>query len=254
MARGRCICPWDARQATGHHIVSETIPLHYPAAERLHRGLGPDPEHQPEHLQSGICKGVPGIGKPHRARQPLTPTGDSTMTATPTVNIISVSPPGNGATSHLALRDAPPFPNEVQLIIRDDVDTIAIEEDGPYKRKKKRCDEMHVSMIIAAKEPHATTLKIQGIGRYNSQKDRYGRERDCKLMDLSEMRAFFGLLYMAGFLRNSKLNTSDLWSTDGTGVEFFRLGSKFGMRRAITTIAWIIALPSSSACNYYMRA
>ncbi|KAG8239064.1 hypothetical protein J437_LFUL018424 [Ladona fulva] len=57
----------------------------------------------------------------------------------------------------------------------------------------------------------------------DSQKYRYGRERDCKLTDLGELRAFFGLLYKAGFLRNSKLNTCDRWSTDGTGVEFFRL-------------------------------
>lgn len=49
------------------------------------------------------------------------------------------------------------------------------------------------------------------------------RERDCKCTDIVEIKAFFGLLYMAGYYKNSKLNTEELWSTDGSGVELFRI-------------------------------
>ena len=55
-----------------------------------------------------------------------------------------------------------------------------------------------------------------------ARKADYCRERDCTPTDIGEIRAFIGLLYMAGVLRNSKLNTSDLWNNDGTGVEIFR--------------------------------
>lgn len=56
-----------------------------------------------------------------------------------------------------------------------------------------------------------------------SKRDQFSRERDCKPTDSIEIKAFIGLLYMAGVHRNSKLNTQDLWATDGSGIELFRL-------------------------------
>ncbi|CAG9575734.1 unnamed protein product [Danaus chrysippus] len=44
-----------------------------------------------------------------------------------------------------------------------------------------------------------------------------------KEMDMSELKAFFGLLYIAGFYRSGRQNTIDLWVPDGTEVEIFRL-------------------------------
>lgn len=37
------------------------------------------------------------------------------------------------------------------------------------------------------------------------------------------MRVLFGLLYLAEVHKASKLNLDKLWSTDGTGVDIFRL-------------------------------
>lgn len=56
----------------------------------------------------------------------------------------------------------------------------------------------------------------------SSKKDSYSRDRDCRTTDVSEIKAFIGLLYMAGFHRNSRLNTADFWATDGSGIELFR--------------------------------
>ncbi|XP_017781814.1 PREDICTED: uncharacterized protein LOC108566449 [Nicrophorus vespilloides] len=56
-----------------------------------------------------------------------------------------------------------------------------------------------------------------------SKMERYKRARDCRATDLAELKAFIGLLYMAGFHKNSRLNTNDLWGTDGSGIELFRL-------------------------------
>jgi hypothetical protein len=50
----------------------------------------------------------------------------------------------------------------------------------------------------------------------------YSRERDCLETSVTEIKAVFGILYMAGVLKAAHLNLEDLWSTDGLGVEFFR--------------------------------
>ncbi|XP_041986312.1 piggyBac transposable element-derived protein 4-like [Aricia agestis] len=44
-----------------------------------------------------------------------------------------------------------------------------------------------------------------------------------KEIDMPEFKAFIGLLYIAGFYRSGRQNTVDLWASDGTGVEIFRL-------------------------------
>lgn len=36
---------------------------------------------------------------------------------------------------------------------------------------------------------------------------------------VDELRAYFGLLYLAGTLHGGKMNVEDCWRTDGTGVE-----------------------------------
>lgn len=56
-----------------------------------------------------------------------------------------------------------------------------------------------------------------------SKKSDFSRDRDCKYTDLSEIKSFIGLLYLAGYYRSSRLNAKDLWSGDGSGVELFRL-------------------------------
>lgn len=44
-----------------------------------------------------------------------------------------------------------------------------------------------------------------------------------KECSIEEFKAFIGLLYIAGLNRSGRQNLSDLWSSDGTGVEIFRL-------------------------------
>lgn len=44
-----------------------------------------------------------------------------------------------------------------------------------------------------------------------------------KECSMAEFKAFIGLLYIAGLNRSGRQNLSDLWASDGTGVEIFRL-------------------------------
>lgn len=54
-------------------------------------------------------------------------------------------------------------------------------------------------------------------------RNKFQRERDAKDTDVEEIKALLGLLIMSGVLRASHLNFVDLWATDGSGVEMFRL-------------------------------
>ena len=49
------------------------------------------------------------------------------------------------------------------------------------------------------------------------------REIDAKLTDKTELKAFIGLLYLAGALRSNKQSLEELWGADGDGVETLRL-------------------------------
>lgn len=50
----------------------------------------------------------------------------------------------------------------------------------------------------------------------------YVRERDAKDTNIVEMKALFGLLYLAGVFRASHTNVANLWANDGSGIEMFR--------------------------------
>lgn len=51
----------------------------------------------------------------------------------------------------------------------------------------------------------------------------YSRTRDANTTDELEIRAVFGLLYIAGLGHANRLNLEDLWRRDGYGVEMFYL-------------------------------
>jgi hypothetical protein len=51
----------------------------------------------------------------------------------------------------------------------------------------------------------------------------FSREEDAKLTDKTKLKAFIGLLYLAGALRSNKQNLEELCGTDGDGFETFRL-------------------------------
>ncbi|GBN31904.1 hypothetical protein AVEN_125754-1 [Araneus ventricosus] len=52
--------------------------------------------------------------------------------------------------------------------------------------------------------------------------DRFSRERDSKYTTEAEMKAFIGLLCICGVHKSSHVNITDLWATDGTGIEIYR--------------------------------
>lgn len=67
-----------------------------------------------------------------------------------------------------------------------------------------------------------------------SIKENYQRERDTKLIDIIELKAFIGLLYLAGVYKSNRQSLEELWGTNGDGVE------KFGLVMNIKRFKFII--------------
>lgn len=73
-----------------------------------------------------------------------------------------------------------------------------------------------------------TEEMLDMIVRYTNQyiqtiADQYSRERDIKPTDVIELRAFIGLVYLAGAYRGNRQSLEELWGKDGDGVEKFGL-------------------------------
>lgn len=51
----------------------------------------------------------------------------------------------------------------------------------------------------------------------------FKRARDCRLTNEEEIEALLGLLIFAGIRKNGRLNAKDLFRTDGSSPEIFRL-------------------------------
>lgn len=58
-----------------------------------------------------------------------------------------------------------------------------------------------------------TNLQIEEVLRT------YSRKRRGKPTNIVGIKAVFGILYLAGHLKSSRLNTNELWTRDGCGVE-----------------------------------
>ena len=57
----------------------------------------------------------------------------------------------------------------------------------------------------------------------NFVKDNYARNRDPRCTDVIELKAFIGLLYLAGVCKANRQSLEELWGTEGDGVEHFGL-------------------------------
>lgn len=107
------------------------------------------------------------------------------------------------------------------------------------KRGKQNtlCDE--IGVVMGNARSATTPLEAWGeffnnsmlelIVKYTNQyielnkRPKYQRDRDTRFTDVTEIKALFGLLYLAGRLRAHRLNTLDLWDNNGHGVEIFGL-------------------------------
>lgn len=57
----------------------------------------------------------------------------------------------------------------------------------------------------------------------DSVKDKFSRSRDIRETDLIEIKAFLGLLYLAGAFKGNRQNLEELWGRENDGIEKFSL-------------------------------
>lgn len=96
-------------------------------------------------------------------------------------------------------------------------ENIVRDPPGPTAVAKSAKTELDVFKLFFTDEMINSLVKSTNI-KIQSCEENYSRERDAKLTDFIEMCAFLGLLYLAGVVQSS-----DVWRTDGLGVEMFRL-------------------------------
>lgn len=53
----------------------------------------------------------------------------------------------------------------------------------------------------------------------------------------TEIKAVFGLLYLAGVFRSNRMNLEDLWSSDGLGIDIFR--TTMSLKRFMFIISYL---------------
>lgn len=69
----------------------------------------------------------------------------------------------------------------------------------------------------------------------NSIKDKYTTDKSLtKFTIIKEMKAYFGLSYIAWVLHGGKLNITEFWHLHGTGVEIFKAGISLRQFRFLT--------------------
>lgn len=54
-------------------------------------------------------------------------------------------------------------------------------------------------------------------------KDKFQRVRNCRPTNLIEIKAVIGLLYLAGVFRGGHRNLKDFWTSDGLGIDVFKM-------------------------------
>lgn len=90
-------------------------------------------------------------------------------------------------------------------------------KEGRYAKTPKEIWKLYFSSKIIHLVTKYTNQRIEGFSH------EFKRARDCRLTDEEEIEALLGLLLFAGIRKNGRLNAKDLFRTDGSSPEIFRL-------------------------------
>lgn len=106
-------------------------------------------------------------------------------------------------------------------ITRENIITEPFGVRHPYKDKKSHveCFDLFISEEILIVIFLHTNEKI----RYSNLLNNRREDPTTAETTIIELKALFGLLFLAGLFRSGRQNTNDLWRSDGTGIEIFRM-------------------------------
>lgn len=92
-----------------------------------------------------------------------------------------------------------------------------VGQDAKNARTELDCWNLFFTHFILDLLVQSTNQHIQNV------RERFARERDCRPTNKTEIKAFLGLLYLAGVFRGGHQRLSDFWATDGLGINIFRM-------------------------------
>ncbi|KAI4471976.1 piggybac transposable element-derived protein 4 [Holotrichia oblita] len=90
-------------------------------------------------------------------------------------------------------------------------------QDARNAKTELECWNLFFTEIILNLLVQWTNQHIENV------REKFGRERDCRPTNKAEIKAFLGLLYLAGVFRGARQRLSDFWATDGLGIHIFRM-------------------------------
>lgn len=107
------------------------------------------------------------------------------------------------------------------LSVRTRTHNIIKEVPGPKGRAKNTKTEFECWSCFFTYD--VLNILVDCTNTYiDSKKEKYKDPSKARHTDECEMKAFLGLLYLAGLYKSNRLNLDDLWQTDGTGIDIFR--------------------------------
>ncbi|KAG5879388.1 hypothetical protein JTB14_016733 [Gonioctena quinquepunctata] len=106
--------------------------------------------------------------------------------------------------------------------VRTRAENLLKQLPGPKASTKNLTDPLEIWKFFFTDEILNTIVEHTN-KRISATAANYTQERDAALTNVFEIQALFGLLYMSGVLKSSRLHVRELFSNNGTGVEIFRL-------------------------------
>lgn len=109
--------------------------------------------------------------------------------------------------------------------VRTRAENIITQMPGVTQRAKSATSEVDCWNLFFSNDMLQTILAYTNsrIARRIASCQDLSKHTYMKECSMIEFKAFIGLLYIAGLIRSGRQNLSDLWASDGTGVEIFRL-------------------------------
>ncbi|CAK9300572.1 unnamed protein product, partial [Gordionus sp. m RMFG-2023] len=100
------------------------------------------------------------------------------------------------------------------------IDQPGVKEYGKLADTPEKCFDLFITPKMIEEIIYHTNQKIKIVSQNYNQ-----YESSTKEVDITEFKALLGILYLAGIFKSNHQNMSDLWKSDGFGIDIFRNAS-----------------------------
>ncbi|XP_065314993.1 uncharacterized protein LOC135923914 [Gordionus sp. m RMFG-2023] len=98
------------------------------------------------------------------------------------------------------------------------IDQPGVKEYGKLADTPEKCFDLFITPKMIEEIIYHTNQKIKIVSQNYNQ-----CEGSTKEVYITEFKALLGILYLAGIFKSNHQNMSDLWKSDGFGIDIFRV-------------------------------